>query len=91
MKIVINRCFGGFGLSEVALNRYKQETGKDHVYDWEILRDDPVLVSIVEELTEDSWGAYSELAIVEVPAGVEWEIAEYDGTEWVAETHRTWS
>ena len=90
MKIVINKCFGGFGLSEVALNRYKQETGKDQVYDWEIPRDDPVLVSIVEELTEDSWGAYSVLKIVEVPDGVEWEIDEYDGNEGVAEVHRTW-
>jgi hypothetical protein len=28
--------------------------------------------------------------VVEIPDGVEWEIAEYDGLEWVAEKHRTW-
>ena len=29
--------------------------------------------------------------IVEIPADVEWQIQEYDGMEWVAEKHRTWS
>jgi len=31
------------------------------------------------------------LKIVDIPDGVEWEIEEYDGMEWVAEKHRTWS
>ena len=35
-------------------------------------------------------GNYAKLKIVEVPYGVEWTIAEYDGYEWVAEKHRTW-
>jgi len=89
MKIVINKCFGGFGLSEVAETRYKNESGNNVSY-WDIPRDDPILVSIVEELGEDSWGGHAELKVVEIPDGIEWVIDEYDGTEWVAEAHRTW-
>ena len=89
MKIVINNCYGGFALSEVAETRYKNESGMDVPY-WDISRDDPILVSIVEELGEDSWGAYAELMVIEIPDEVKWQIAEYDGSEWVAEQHRTW-
>jgi hypothetical protein len=27
---------------------------------------------------------------VEIPDNVEWEIMEYDGTEYIAEKHRKW-
>ena len=60
-------------------------------YDWKISRDDPALIQAVEELGENSWSSYSELKVVEIPDDVEWEINEYDGLEWVAEKHRTWS
>ena len=91
MKIVINKKFGGFGLSEVAFNRYKNESGNtDCKYDGHINRADPILVSIVEELQEDSWGGFAELSVVEIPDGVDWEIEEYDGKEWIAEVHRKW-
>jgi hypothetical protein len=89
MKIVINRCYGGFGLSEVALTRYKNESGRDVPY-YGIPRDDPILVSIVEELGEDAWGQFAKLKVVDIPDDVEWHIGEYDGIEWVAENHRTW-
>jgi len=90
MKIVINRCYGGFGLSDVALTRYENESGNDVSY-WNIPRNDAILVNIVEELGEDSWGACAELKVVEIPDGIEWEIDEYDGIEWIAEAHRKWS
>lgn len=90
MKIVINKCFGGFGLSPVAESRYAQESGKDISY-WEIPRDDPILVSIVEDMGEEADGAFAQLKVIEIPNDVEWQIEEYDGTEWVAEKHRTWS
>lgn len=89
MKIVINKCYGGFGLSEVAETRYKNESGNDISY-WDIPRDDAILVSIVEELGEDSWGGFAELKVVEVPDGIEWGIGGYDGIEWVEEVHRVW-
>jgi hypothetical protein len=56
----------------------------------EIKRTDPKLIQIVEQLGEAANGRHAELVIVEIPEGVEWEIKEYDGLEWVAEKHRTW-
>lgn len=90
MKIVINTCYGGFGLTQVAEARYRTESGNTDISQYSIPRNDPILVNIVEELGEDSWGSFAELKIVDIPDDVEWEIEEYDGTEWVAEVHRTW-
>lgn len=58
---------------------------------YDIERTDPVLISLIEELGEDANGVYSSLKIVEVPDDVDWIIQDYDGIEWVAEKHRTWS
>lgn len=90
-KIVINTCFGGFSLSEAAEARYAELSGKSHpVYYWEISRNCPYLVQVVEELGEQAWGRYSELKVVEIPRYTKWHIHEYDGMEHVAEDHRTW-
>jgi hypothetical protein len=90
-KIVINCKHGGFGLSEAAEARYAQLSGKPlSEYRWEIRRDDPVLVHVVEELGIKACGAYAVLKVVEIPDGVNWQIDEHDGNEWVSETHRTW-
>ncbi len=143
MKVVINTCYGGFGLSPEAEAAYLLRKGKEaffyvqehngkelsktyrrvpveaardsfmfttttkdlgerakqeQVYDKEhyfygpnIDRDDPDLVAVVEELGDRAAGNHAKLAIVEIPDGVQWGIEEYDGTEWVAEAHRTWS
>ena len=53
-------------------------------------RDDPTLVSVVEELGPEASGSYSELKVVEIPDDVDWKIVEHDGKEHVAEKHRTW-
>ena len=90
-RIVINICYGGFGLSEEAEARYKEITGKDFpLYSWDIKRDDPALIQTIKELGDKANNRYSELRIVEIPDGVQWQIEEYDGNEWVAEQHRTW-
>jgi hypothetical protein len=92
-RIVINKCFGGFGLSTLAEVRYCELTGmsaEDFVV-YDINRDDPALVQVVREFGPAAGGSHAELKIVEIPADVDWEIAEYDGNEWVAEVHRTWS
>ncbi len=90
MKVVINRCYGGFGLSKEAEAKYAALTSKEEVWSFELERNDPVLIQIVEELGEAANGGYAELKIVEIPDDVEWQIQEYDGIEWVAEVHRTW-
>ena len=143
MKVVINDCHGGFGLSTKALDRYIELTGmklyshKDDTFgytsyyyvpyeeyekvhkndmtktEWEgkeeglgrykdsnelcwsgprnIKRNDPLLIQVIEELGKDANTRYSELKIVEIPDDVEWMVEEYDGAEWIAEKHRTWS
>ena len=55
-----------------------------------IPRDDPALVEVVKELGKKANGRSAKLKVVRIPANVEWEIAEYDGLEHVAEKHRTW-
>jgi hypothetical protein len=56
----------------------------------EIERNDPILVRVVEEMGEKADGKNSRLSIVEIPDDIEWTIEDYDGSEWVAEKHRTW-
>lgn len=99
MEIVINNCFGGFGLSKEAITRYHELTGI-HIneYGWEVgnsdnrlERNDPVLIQIVKELGYEVSHGFANLKIVEVPDDVKWEIESYDGNEWVAECHRKWS
>jgi len=93
-KIVISTCYGGFSLSKEALVEYNRRIYglKAPVeYDLDIERDDPVLVEVVESMGSDANGKFADLKVVEVPDGVKWHIQDYDGAEWVAETHRTWS
>lgn len=85
MKVVINRCYGGFGLSEKAMKFLRVDS------EWpDIARNDPKLVECVEKLGEEANGAYAELKVIEIPDDVNWEIGEYDGLEWVEEVHRRW-
>ena len=92
-KIVINTCYGGFGLSESSLEDYKKRKNitDENFYHWDIPRDCPHLVAMVEEGGTDVDGIFSELKVVDVPDDVNWFIHEYDGMEHVAERHRTWS
>ena len=90
MKIVINNCHGGFGLSSMAERLYQELAQKKFINDDEE-RACPFLVQVVEQLGEDASDSYADLKIVEVPDDVNWCIEEYDGKEWVAEVHRTWS
>jgi len=57
----------------------------------EVERNDPHLIEVVEELGAKADGAFASLKIVEIPDEVKWQVEEYDGAEWIAEEHRTWS
>ena len=96
-KIVYNACFGGFGLSQAAMRRYAEIKGlsvsEEHGYgyivtsegkrmsDDSIRRDDPVLAQVVEELGDGANTRFSELRVVNLPAGTKYRIEEYDGYE----------
>ena len=152
-KILINRSYGGFKLSEVALIEYLDKKNikfecfeyqydyrtQDMIYKWcsresvlhgdvgdvaifdskdldtvrwgkdneysfpenftdysnlayEIDRDDPVMISVVEKLGKKANAVFppAHIVVIEIPDDVEWIIEGYDGLEWVAEKHRHW-
>lgn len=101
-KIVINVSdHGYFDLSEKAIKRYKELTNNyKRFYRWQIKRDDPVLVRVVEELGTKSYDYGTELKVIEIPDDIEWEVVfdcrnEYcescAGKETIHEKHRVWS
>lgn len=133
MKVVINRCFGGFGLSTTAYEKliewgvpvrkyieqtrdpetglYRPEPANDGevIFDRELTppgarcatrywdcwtresRTHPLVIRVVEQLGKAADGEFAQLAIVDIPDGIEYSIEEYDGNEHIAEVHRTWS
>ena len=91
MKVVINTCHGGFSVSEAARQYISEKIGRYVGPYPDLKRNDPILVEAVEQLAEKASGGFAELKIIEVPDDVKWHIEEYDGKEWVAEDHRTWS
>lgn len=90
MKVVINGCYGGFSLSAAAEKRFLELGGKFENSSRDIERNDPLLVQVVEEMGAQADGFCAKLRIVEIPDDVQWHVAEYDGSEWIAENHRTW-
>ena len=82
-KIVLNGCYGGFGISTAAVCRYAEIKGisPSDVDDYDINRTDPVLVQVVEELGEAANNDSSKLYIVEIYPGTLYRINDYDGIE----------
>lgn len=77
MKIVLNRCFGGFSLSNFAVNYL----GLSSSYE-QIPRTDPKLVKLVEKDAKKASGPMARLRVVEIPENcTDWEINDYDGSE----------
>jgi len=91
--VVINDCYGGFGLSNRAKEEYKRLAGVSDpdFSERDVPRDDPYLIKVIKELGMAANGPHSNLKIVEIPGDVKWLVQDYDGAEWVAEEHRTWS
>lgn len=75
MKIVINKCYGGFGVSEEGLKMLNLKN------DWDVDRKDERLIELVESGVDIS-GFCAELEVVEIPdEATDWEMNEYDGYE----------
>jgi hypothetical protein len=93
-RIVINRCYGGFGLSNLAAKRYRELAWipeEELFWTYDIPRDSAILLQVIDELgAQESSGPHAELKVIEIPEGVKWHIGEYDGMEWIAEDHRQW-
>lgn len=97
MKIAINTCFGGFGLSREAYEflgiewdgyGYASRTEFD-VHSIES-RTNPKLIECIETLGEKANGNCASLKVVDIPDNVNWIINEYDGNETIEEVHRIW-
>jgi len=77
-KLVINKCYGGFGISESA----QKDLGMKYAHDT-IARDGVELIALIEEKgSEYVSGTCALLVIVEFPEPW-YEIEEYDGMETV--------
>jgi hypothetical protein len=57
---------------------------------YDLERDDPNLIKVVEKLGGKANGRFAKLNIVEIPDGIDYEITDYDGRESVEEKHRSW-
>lgn len=79
IELVLNKGYGGFTLSEQALNLYNKRSGNGFEWPQDIPRDDPILVQIVKELGVKANGAYSNLRVVEL--NVDYDIESTDGYE----------
>tara|TARA_R110000824_G_scaffold398695_1_gene603094 strand:+ start:289 stop:597 length:309 start_codon:yes stop_codon:yes gene_type:complete len=97
-KVVINTCYGGFGVSEKARILYNQyaavkgmETFEDcYGISCEISRHCSILIRVVEELGSEANGKYAKLYIEEIYGEI-YRIDEYDGYESVIEpSDQTW-
>lgn len=77
MKIVINKCFGGFSVNDKIVKMLNLESR----YDLEDDRTNAKLIELIES-GEDVNGDYSNLAVVEIPDdATDYKINEYDGYE----------
>ena len=89
MKIVLNKCFGGFGLShEAKMEIFKRKNievfpyiADDSSFSSDSNRGDKDLVAVVEKLGSEASGPHASLKVVDIPDGAEWEISDYDGIE----------
>lgn len=94
MKIAVNKCHGGFGVSRAVM----LDLGSAHLdndvfgivsrnkYAW---RAHPKLIEAIEKVGVDAASdLYAQIEIVQIPDGVEWEICAYDGFENVREAGR---
>ena len=92
VKIVINTCYGGFGLSEKAYKKLGLKwDGYGYAYDGWDERTNPELIKVVEELGSEANGEHADLKVVMIPDDVDWTFEEHGGIERIAEKHRTWS
>ena len=85
MKFVVNKCFGGFGLSEKAVKFIKDEMGLDvdaYDYEDEEKRTAPELIKAVETLGEEANGRFANLKVVNIKDDfTDLYLDEYDGNE----------
>lgn len=86
MKVIINECFGGFGLSKFGWDKLMEikndNTLKSKDPNAEDFRYDKDLIYLLETYGSNVIGGpYSHLKIVDIEEGTKFRIHEYDGVE----------
>jgi hypothetical protein len=85
-----NTCYGGFSLSQAAIDEYKRRCpdGKNpRMYQMD--RDDQVMVQIIKEMGRMANGQFSDIRLQSIPVEYRehYKIEEYDGLESVVIDH----
>ena len=87
MRILVNRCFGGYRLSDAARAMLSSDIDVLDAEYYPEFRHDERILAIYDELGAKAFGGgYSTIEDVIIPDDVYWEINEYDGYESI-----TWS
>lgn len=75
MKVIVNKCFGGFNINETIANKYGVDAyGED-------ARHNENIINLIESGIDCS-GLFAQLEVVEIPENAtDWEINDYDGFE----------
>ena len=85
MKVLINKCYGGFGFSDDFIKHIRAISTDDfsiHPYLWN--RANQFLVEeAIKFGLEKAGSIHSELEVAEIPDEAQFKISEYDGTEWI--------
>jgi hypothetical protein len=93
MKVLLNKCYGGFGLSEKVYHEmgwewdnygfgYSHYEIHDEIYDEMKMRTDPKLIAAIEKIgLEESSGICAKIFIEEIDDDTSFEIDGYDGYE----------
>lgn len=105
MKVLVNECYGGYGISSEAGKLWLERKGISYqIYEdtYQLIvsidgetqsignyigRTDETLIEIFEEKgSEFTSGPHAEVALIEIPDGCQYNIHEYDGTEYINST-----
>jgi hypothetical protein len=101
MKIVVNKCYGGFSVSKDVYDELSipwdgygyisnDELGIDSE-NFTAYRADSRLIKAIEKVgLKKASGALADLVIVNIPNNIDWYIDDYDGIETIHEDHRSW-
>jgi hypothetical protein len=99
ITVLYNDCYGGFGMSQLALDKYNEKMKKidpdfkEVKYDWQISRSDPYLVEVYNELGSEQFsGKYAKVTDCEIPKEYKncYHIEDYDGKESVSIRYETY-
>ena len=88
MKVLINNCYGGFGISKKFEDHIKSSTEGQLINKYELsARHNQFLVEEAIKFGLDKAGGMcAQLSVVDLPDGCEYKIGEYDGMEWIEDT-----